>query len=247
MLKKKSLLNKVKNVSLVSATLLSCWLTQTTKLLALPQDVIIQKLRPIPVFTIADGQGAPLIASNDKDGKVAGVFISQEDANTFVANLKKENPELGKQVQVIPVSLGEIFELSEANAKQKDAVNFAYVPSKNQVDTAKKLNTQYQAGVPLFVARAGDDQGYLTIKQNDKEVIPFFFDKQQVEQLVESFKKSQPNLASSVKIEVVILEGILDALKKGEDDMLTKIVLWPSKESIDFLRANSPKTEAPKK
>ncbi|BAQ60548.1 hypothetical protein GM3708_954 [Geminocystis sp. NIES-3708] len=247
MSKKKSLLSKVKNVSLVGATVLSCWLTQTTKLLALPQEVIVQKLKPIPVFTIADAQGAPLIASNDQDGKVAGVFISQQDANGFVQKLKQENPELGKQVQVVPVSLGEIFELSEANAKQKDAVNFAYVPSKNQVDQAKKLNNQYQAGVPLFVAKAGDEQGYLTIKQNDQEVIPFFFDQQQVEQLVESFKKSQPNLASSVKIEVVILEGILDALKQGKDEMLTKIVLWPSKESIEFLRANAPKTEAPKK
>ncbi|MBL1208793.1 Tic22 family protein [Geminocystis sp. GBBB08] len=241
MSKKKSLLNKVKNVSLVSATLISCWLTQTTKLLALPQEVIVQKLRPIPVFTVADSKGAPLIASNDKDGKVAGVFISKEDANNFVAKLKQENPELGKQVQVIPVSLGEIFELAEKNSKEKDAINFAYVPSKSQVDQAKKLNNQYQAGVPLFVARAGDDQGYLTIKQNDQEVIPFFFDQKQVEDLVESFKKSQPQLASSVKIEVVILEGMLEALKQGQDEMLTKIILWPSKESIEFLRANAPK------
>ncbi|NCO75727.1 MAG: hypothetical protein GW795_11545 [Cyanobacteria bacterium] len=241
MLKKKSLLNKVKNVSLVSATILSCWLTQTTKLLALPLETIVQKLKPIPVFTIADAQGAPLIASNDKDGKVAGVFISKQDANSFVERLKKENPELGKQVQVVPVSLGEIFELSEKNAKQKDAIIFAYVPSGNQVEQAKKLNTEYKVGVPLFVARAGKDQGYLTIKQNDQEVIPFFFDEQQVTELVNSFKKVQPDLASSIKIEVVILEGVLDALKQGEDEMLSKIILWPSKESLDFLRANAPK------
>ncbi len=248
MLKKKSLLNKVKNASLVGAAVLGCWLTQTTKLLALPQEVILEKLKPIPVFTIADSKGAPLIASNDQDGKVAGVFISKEDANSFVQKLKQDNPELGKEVQVIPVSLGEIFELAEANAKEKDGVNFAYVPSKTQVDQAKKLNEQYKAGVPLFVAKAGEDQGYLTIKQNDQEVIPFFFDQQQVEQLVESFKKAQPDLASSIKIEVVILEGVLEALKEGKDEMLTKIVLWPSKESIDFLRDNAPnKDEAPKK
>lgn len=242
MSKKKSLSDKLKNVGLVSATVLSCWLTQTSKILALPQEVIVQKLKPIPVFTIADAQGAPLIASNDQDGKVAGVFISQQDANGFVQRLKQENPELGKQVQVVPVSLGEIFELSEKNSQEKDAVNFAYVPSQSQVEQARKLNSKYQAGVPLFVARAGDDQGYLTIKQNDQEVIPFFFDQKQVEQLVESFKKSQPSLASSVKIEVVILEGILDALKQGKDEMLTKIVLWPSQESIEFLRANVPKS-----
>jgi len=58
---------------------------------------------------------------------------------------------------------------------------------------------------------------------------------------VNSFKKVQPDLASSIKIEVVILEGVLDALKQGEDEMLSKIILWPSKESLDFLRANAPK------
>lgn len=239
-MKNKSLLNKIKNVSLIGASVITGWLTQTTQLLALPQEVIIQKLRPIPVFTIADQQGAPLIASNE-NGRVAGVFISQQDANGFVEKLKKDNPELGKQVQVVPVSLGEIFELAEANAKEKDPILFAYVPTQNQIEQAKQLNNQYQSGVPLFVAKAGKDQGYLTIKQNDQEVIPFFFDKQQVQQLVDSFKKTQPDLASTVQIEVVILEGVLDALKQGNDEMLTKIVLWPSRESLEFLRANAPK------
>ncbi|MGI0479270.1 Tic22 family protein [Geminocystis sp. CENA526] len=239
-MKNKSLLTQIKNVSLIGATVIGCWLTNTTKLLALPQEVIIQKLRPIPVFTIADAQGAPLIASNEENAKVAGVFISKQDANSFVDRLKKDNPTLGNQVQVIPVSLGEIFELAEANAKEKEPVIFAYVPTQAQVEQAKKLNNQYQSGVPLFVAKAGDDQGYLTIKQNDQEVIPFFFDQQQVQQLVDNFKKAQPDLAGSVKIDVVILEGVLEALKEGNDEMLTKIVLWPSKESIDFLRANAP-------
>lgn len=239
-MKNKSLLTHIRNASLIGATVVSCWLTNTTKLLALPQEAIVQKLRPIPVFTIADSEGAPLIASGDKNEKVAGVFISKQDANGFVEKLKKDNPDLGKQVQVIPVSLGEIFELAETNAKEKDPVIFAYVPTQVQVEQAKKLNTQYQSGVPLFVAKAGDDQGYLTIKQNDQEVIPFFFDQQQVQQLVDNFKKAQPDLASTIKIDVVILEGVLEALKEGNDEMLTKIVLWPSKESIEFLRANAP-------
>jgi len=33
------------------------------RVLALPDDQIVQKLRPIPVFAIADAQGAPLVAS----------------------------------------------------------------------------------------------------------------------------------------------------------------------------------------
>ncbi|WP_330203635.1 Tic22 family protein [Cyanobacterium sp. DS4] len=241
MSEQKSLLNKIKKLSVIGATVASCWLIQTTKILALPQEVILEKLKPIPVFTIADSQGAPLIASTDDNSRVAGVFISEKDANSFVERLKKDNPDLGKQVQVVPVSLAEVYQLSERNSQQQDGVQFAYVPSSQQIEQAQQLNNQYQGGVPLFVAKAGEDQGYLTIKQNDQEVIPFFFEKQQVQQLVENFKKAQPDLANSVQIEVVILEGMLDAMKQGDDEMLTRIVLWPSKESLEFLRSNTPK------
>ncbi|AFZ53547.1 Tic22 family protein [Cyanobacterium aponinum UTEX 3222] len=240
MLEQQSLLNKIKKLTVIGATVASCWLTQTTRILALPQEVILEKLKPIPVFTIADSQGAPLIASTEDNNRVAGVFISEKDANSFVERLKQDNPDLGKQVQVVPVSLAEVYQLSEKNSQQQDGVQFAYVPSSQQIEQAQQLNNQYQGGVPLFVAKAGEDQGYLTIKQNDQEVIPFFFEKQQVQQLVENFKKAQPDLANSVQIEVVILEGMLDAMKQGDDEMLTRIVLWPSKESLEFLRSNTP-------
>ena len=50
--------------------------------LALPQEQILQKLGPVPVFTITDSKGAPLVASvpNAKNkAAVAGVFINQEE------------------------------------------------------------------------------------------------------------------------------------------------------------------------
>ncbi|HIK37809.1 MAG: hypothetical protein NZ901_02875 [Geminocystis sp.] len=235
MLGKKPVLERIKEISIISITLAGCWLSQTPKLLALPQDVIINMLRPIPVFTITNSEGAPLVASGEKNEKVAGVFISKQDATGFVERLKKENPELGKQVKVVPVSLGEIFQLSENSAK-KDGIVFAYVPSEKQMQQAKQLNPQYQGGVPLFVATIGKDGGYLTVKQNNMEMIPFFFEKEQAEQLIAEFKKAQPQQAKETKIEVVILEGVIEALKKNNDEMLKKIVFWPSRESIEFLQ-----------
>jgi hypothetical protein len=239
----KLLIRSLTSLSLIGTTVLGSWLIQGVKVLALPTEVIVQKLRPVPVFTVADSNGSPLIASGENNAKVAGVFISQEDANSFVQKLKQENPDLGKKVQVVPVSLGEIFELSEANQNKPDAINFAYVPMRNEVEGAKKIlgnnNQEYKGGVPLFVAKAGEGQGYLTIKQNENEIIPFFFEEEQVQQLIQRFKKDQPEQASKIVIEVVALEGVLSALKEGEDEMLKKIVIWPSKESLDFLRSTS--------
>jgi hypothetical protein len=236
----KSLIRSLTTFGLIGTTVLGSWLVQGSKLLALPTEEILQKLRPVPVFTVADSNGSPLIASGENNAKVAGVFISQEDANSFVQKLKQENPDLGGKVQVVPVSLGEIFELKEANAQKPDGINFAYVPMREEVEGAKKIlsanDQEYKGGVPLFVAKAGEDKGYLTIKQNDTEIIPFFFEKEQVENLIKRFKENQPDLASSIDIEVVILEVVLSNLKEGDHEMLKKIVLWPSEESIKFLR-----------
>lgn len=236
----KSLIRSLATVGLISTTLLGSLFIQSVKVLALPTEVIMQKLSPVPVFTVADPQGAPLVASGENNLKVAGVFISQKDAQNFVQKLIKENPDLGKKVQVVPVSLGEIFQLNQSNKGKADAINFAYVPMNTEVEEAKKIlgqnKQEYKGGVPLFVAKAGDDKGYLTIKQNDKEIIPFFFEEEQVQKLIERFKKEQPSLASNITVEVVPLEGVLSTLAEGKDDMLNKIVIWPSQESLEFLR-----------
>ena len=208
--------------------------------IALPEEQVLKKLDPVPVFTIADEQGAPLVASGDDEAKVAGVFISQEDANKFVEQLKTKNPELAGKVKVVPVSLGEVYKLAESAQTEENALNFAYVPQEEAVNSAKTIgeaNQQpYQGGVPLFVAKGGADKGYLTIERDSQQVIPFFFDKQQLENMVAKFKEQKPDVADSVDIEVVPLEGIIETLETSEDKMLEKIVLVPTEESIQFLQ-----------
>jgi hypothetical protein len=247
----KSFIRSLATAGLISATVFSSWIFQGTKVLALPTNEVVQKLQPVPVFTVADAQGAPLVAAGENNMKVAGVFISKKDANVFINKLKKENPELGKQVQVVPISLGQVYQLNQENKDKADGINFAYVPMSSEVEEAKKIlqqtNEEYSGGVPLFVARAGEEQGYLTIKQNDKEVIPFFFEEDQVQNLIERFKKEQPDIASSIQIEVVPLEGVLAALETGDDEMLKKIMIWPSQESLDLIREASKNQPNPQK
>jgi hypothetical protein len=235
----KSVIRRASKLGLVGGIVLASWLGQPGKLLALPEAEVIQTLATVPVFTIADSQGAPLVASGEGDAKIAGVFLSQKDAQNFINKLKTENPDLGSKVQVVPVSLGEVYQLAEENKKQADGLNFTYVPVQAQVEAAKKFGEQYQGGVPLFVARGGQDQGYLTVQKGEEEFIPFFFEQQQIEQMVARFKQEQPSLASTVKIEVVPLEGIIATLQKSDDALLKKIMLVPSQESIQFLQSLS--------
>jgi hypothetical protein len=239
----KSLIRWSATLGVLGSAVLGSWLSFGLAALALPPAQILEKLQPVPVFAIADQQGAPLVATGKDNKKVAGVFISQQDAQNFVQQLQKENPDLGKKVKVVPVSLGEVYQLAQANEKKPDGLNFAYVPTQTEVESAKKLLTdsgkQYSGGVPLFVAK-GEKGGYLTVLQNNQQVIPFFFEKVQLQQMVDRFIKEKPDIASTLKVEVVPLESVINTLQQSNEEMLTKIVLVPSEESIKFLRSQSP-------
>ena len=242
----KSMFSLGAKLGIVSSAIVGSAIFGTMSAFSLPQDQIVQKLGPVPVFTITDAKGAPLVASNDdnkKEGGVAGVFINQKDAEAFVNQLKTKNPELAKTVRVVPVSLGEVYKLDQASSTKPNSLDFAYVPAKQQVDAAMALLKQsgqdekkFQ-GTPLFVAKAGKEKGYLTVKQADKQVIPFFFNKEELQSMLDKFKKQQPDLASTVEIQVVNLEGVIETMQSRNDTQLNQIMLVPPKASIDFVRS----------
>ncbi|NDJ16243.1 Tic22 family protein [Myxacorys almedinensis] len=244
----KSLVRWGTTVTLVGSTLVGSLVAGGFRALALTPEQVMQKLRSVPVFTIANAQGAPLVATppQGQQGAVAGVFISQRDAQAFLQALQTKNPNLAKEVKVVPVSLAEVYQLNQANQGKKDKLDFAYVPTKQQVASAVALLKQSGqkvdqfGGTPLFVARAGKEKGFLTVQEGDRSVIPMFFNKEDLNPLLENFKKQQPNLAATVDIQVFPLEGVMEALKKENDPQLDKVVLVPPKESIEFLRSQQP-------
>ncbi len=241
----KSLVRWSATAGLVGTTLVGTFLAGTLQVLALTQEQILQKLRPIPVFTIANSQGAPLVASppnGQKGNPVAGVFITQQDAQTFLDNLKNKNPDLVKNVRVVPVSLAEVYQLNVANKDKKDKLDFAFVPSRQQVDTAQTLLKQSGeknpfSGTPLFVARGGADKGYLTIQQGKETVIPMFFKKEDLQNLMDRFKQQDPKVASTLEVQVLNLEGVIEVMRTKNDPQLNQIVLIPPKESLEFIRS----------
>jgi nickel transport protein len=243
----KSLIRWSATASLVGATLVGSLWANTLEVLALTQDQILQKLRPVPVFTIANSEGAPLVASpqsGQQGGPVAGVFVNQADAEAFLSNLKTRNPDVAKNVRVVPVSLAEVYKLNTSNQgkTEKDKLTFTLVPSRQQVDTAQTLLKQSGekeqfSGTPLFVARGGAEKGYLTIQQGDKAVIPMFFKKEDLQSLMDRFKQQDPKLASTLEVQVLNLEGVIEVMRTKNDPQLDQIMLIPPRESIEFVRS----------
>ncbi|WP_293335848.1 Tic22 family protein [Microcoleus sp. CAWBG58] len=221
--------------------------------LALPVPQVVEKLRPVPVFTITDDRDAFFITSVPKQGQgqtgnasVARIFISQKDAQAFVDQLKTANSQLAASARVTPVSLGEIYRLAQENKGKPDQVLFAFIPAAQQVQSAKTVlqQTGQQVselnGVPLFVARGGPENGYLTIQRGGKEELPLFFNKEDLQEMIERFKQQQPNVTATIKIEVVNLERILEALGTENDPSLSQMILIPSRESIEYVRSRQP-------
>lgn len=243
----KSIFRKGASLAIVGATMLSSLVIGSLEVLALTQEQILQKLAPVLVFTINNETGQTVIREirnqqQNRTAKVAGIFISQKDAQAFLDKMKTENPQLANNMQVVPRSLAEVYQLEEANKNKPEALNFAYVPTQQQVDSALTVlrqtgkNVNQFEGVPLFVLSGGPDKSYLAAQRGEQQIIPFFFSKEEVQEEVERIKKQQPNLASSLQIDVVPLEGLIEAWKNRKEEWLSKIELIPSKESRDLLR-----------
>lgn len=243
----KSVIRRTATLGLATSAMIGCYTIGALQAIALPQEQVLQKLGPVPMFTITDEKGAPLVASvpnQKKQSGVAGVFINRQDAQAFIDRLKAKNPNLAKNVRVVPVSLAEVYKLEQASKGKPNSPDFAFVPQQQQVDAAMQVLQQTGQkvpkkfnGTPLFVAKAGKDKGYLTINQANQQVIPFFFNKSELQTMLERFKKQKPDLASTIEIQVVNLEGMLQALQTRNDQGLSQVVLVPPKESIDFVRS----------
>ncbi len=241
----KSLRSWSLRLGLFSGAMLGVLLGMTPNSLAIPQSQILQKLQQVPVFTVANQNGAPLVAQGEGNSRVAGVFISQEDAQEFIGRLREQDPELGQQVQVVALTLARVYQLDRQVQGQPNAIDFAYVPMEEEVEAALSLlrgrgqQIENFAGVPLFIARGGENQGYLMIEQEGQQIIPMFFEKQQLQRMIDQFKQSQPEQANSVQIDIVTLQSMLQTLEEKDDQQLSQVVLIPSQESIEFLRSVS--------
>lgn len=234
-------------LSLLTSTLVGSSFIGNLRAIALPEEDILKKLLPVPVFTITNSEGSPLLATVNNQNNtesVAGVFISKQDADNFVDQLLNQNNSNLTDVQVTPVSLAEVYQMEQQSQNNPEqSVVFDYVPTQLQVESALQVlqnngeSPENFTGVPLFLATGGADNGYLTIQQSGNQIIPLFFQKEQLEMMLGRLGARQPDLAASVQIQVVNLQGVINLLQESDDRQLNQIVLVPPEDSIRYIRS----------
>jgi hypothetical protein len=233
---------------------------------ALTEAQVLERLGSIPVFTITDDKGSPLLgamptAPNTKpedSQQILFFFLNPDEAQMMLTEVKKSSPEIGKKAQIIVRSMNDAYKVIKDNKDKK--VVFQFIPAKASVDSARTILAAQGVpadripNVPVFFAVGGqaNNQGLLTmsIDQNGKkeQVVPFFLDKSDLQNLLDRAGKDQPDVAKSTKIQVTSLFQVLDTMvtkdNKPNPDV-DRFQFVPSRTSFEYIIKNTQQSAVP--
>ncbi|MFN6567665.1 trypsin-like peptidase domain-containing protein [Dendronalium sp. ChiSLP03b] len=216
------------------------------------EQLIKQKLDSVPVYIITNEKRFPLTRSlperqdGKKGGSVTGVYLSRQDAQTFInelRNAKNKDPkmeELVKSLQITAVPLGAIYQQQQKTENQPNRLVFAFKAVDREIQEAIELLRQNGKkvdrfkSVPLFVIRLSSNRGYLTVKSTSQtqKVIPLFFSKQDAQNLLNQVKRNYPK----ADIHVTDIDGVIKTFQDKNDVLLSQVVLVPSPESREYIK-----------
>jgi nickel transport protein len=242
----KSLIRLGLTLSLLGGTVVGQTLIAPAPAVALSEADALKRLEAIPVFAVTNKEGIPILASvpNPKDKakqvQIATFFMSQQDAQSLVTVLKKQKPDVGNSAKVVALSMRQAYDLKTKNKDKAESLVFEFLPPKQQIDDAVAVLKQNGQDVkqfndiPLFYSTGGKDKGLLTIEQGKNKVIPFYFNKKDLQGMLDQLKQKDPKLSSTVKVEVTSLSKVLDSLLKENGAGIQQITLVPDRSALQF-------------
>ncbi len=246
-------------LGLVGSTLLGSVFAGSFPVLALPEQQIKEKLDSVPVYLVTNKEGLPLsrpLPNTEKPGgSVTGVYMSRQEAQSFIKELQsvpgqdQKMQQMVKSLQVTAVPLGVIYEQLQQTKNQSERLLFAFKPVDREVKGAMELlrkngqQVNQFNSVPIFAVRFSPDQGYVPIQlTSDKEqLIPLFLSKQDAQGLLTKIKPQFPK----ADIQVIDIDGVIKTLQDKNDPWLNQVVLVPSQESREYIQT-LPKENAPR-
>ncbi|MCJ2543632.1 chitin deacetylase [Synechococcus bigranulatus str. 'Rupite'] len=207
---------------------------------------VAERLNLVPVFAIVSKDGTPVVANVDREGRtvqVASFWLDQAQAQQVLEQVKASNPEVASQAQVVPLSLGYAYEKSEEERAKNGDLLFEVVPRPSDVEAAKQVlqqtgqNVPPEAiGVPLFYGRSGE--GLLTIEQDGYEVVPFFFDRNDLRGALDRAAAQNPDVVQQTQIEVTSLAIVVERMLAPDAQAdVQKIAFIPSRSSLEYIQS----------
>ncbi len=220
--------------------------------LALDRKDVFNRLTQIPVFTLVNEKGNPILVSpkNDKSGtQYATFFLSPQEIQNFNNALKASNPTLAKAVSIRALPLGKALEFGEAQKAQNKPLKIDIIPHKSTLDfaltLAKKTNKDLKTfpGIPIFALTDLTGKKVISVQRKDSTTPNqlYFFDETDAQNALNNLTKSNNKLAAQTRISVAPFQNLLGILLKMEKSSdADRIVMIPSQTSLKFAKQVNP-------
>jgi hypothetical protein len=233
-------------LSLLGGSVIGSAVVKLPIAVAIPEADALKRLDPVPVFAVANQEGVPILGSvpnpKDKTKQVQFMtfYMSQQDAQGLVTLLKTQKPDIGKNARVVTLSMRQAYDIKIKNKDKAESLVIEFQPSKQQVDAAIAVlkqngqNVKDFKDIPAFYAVGGKDKGLLTIEQGKNKVIPFYFNKQDLQGMLDQLKQKDPKLSSTTTVQVTSLSQLVSALMKDNSTGIQQITLVPDRASLEY-------------
>ena len=239
----KSFIRRALALGALGSSLLGATLMAPSAAWALTQEQVAEKLSNVPVFVLGNDSGLILISSAEAEGQAASpslyVFMTEQDAETFLSRANEANPEFAPDAQIGLTNLEKLYEETQAD----DSLQVIYVPEQDEATQAAALETGYQGGVPLFFARFEDGSLAPVQQDNGETIFPMFFSRADLEALLSELGERNPEARAAISVGVLPLEAMLIEMQNSEDESLNQIRLLPDSETINSLQTQSAPAE----
>ena len=213
----------------------------TSAALALTQEQMGAKLSSVPVFVIGNDSGLILVNGTQAEGEAPQpnlyVFMTPQDAESFLARANEANPEFAPEAEVGITNLETLYQEARANAEQP--IQLVYVPEADEASQATALNASYPGGVPLFYAQFEDGSLAPVQQENGETIFPMFFSRADLEALLADLGERNPEARAAITIGVLPLEIMLREMQNSDNELLNQILLLPDSETINNIQSQT--------
>jgi Tic22-like family len=233
-------------LSLLGGGMIAAPVLQPSAAIALTEAEALKRLERIPVFTVTDPKGNPILASapnpKDKSKRIQFVnfFMNQQDALGIINTIKSQNPEVGKTATLKAIPLRQAYEFKNKNKDKAETLVFNFIPQKAQLDAAMDIlkkdgkTVQQFNDIPMFFPADSSGKGLITFQIDKQTIIPFYFNKQDLQGDLEQIKKQNPKQGAKTVIKVTSLSLVLESLLKGKDQSTQQITLVPDRSALQY-------------
>ncbi|XP_056167956.1 protein TIC 22, chloroplastic isoform X1 [Syzygium oleosum] len=172
-----------------------------------PASGVARTLAGTAVYTVSNSNNEFVLVSDPDGTKSIGLLcFRQEDAESFLAQVRLRRRELKGQARVVPITLDQVYML------KVEGIAFRFLPDPVQIKNALEMKAMKNGfdGVPVF------QSDLLVVKKKNRRFCPIYFRKEDIEKELSMVSRASRGAGLSQHIMVGSLEDVLRKMEMSE-------------------------------